>query len=254
MALDARAAARGPRDRRLRARPRGARSTPPRRAPAWHLTRAAPPKFPREGPRDKSLSRNSPEVRGARPARPSARGPPRAPAGPARAHAALCFLSGRALPTCSIRDVGLFLRGETLDDHPGDGSRPRAPRESGACPPPSSPQQQAHLIKVSQRPRGETPDRPPRTGGELATFTLLFKLARRHHQQITLSCRPAPTAPAPRRRPGAGHSHGPPAKTRVAAPSTWSVMLSTKRQCPPEFAHSCGADNAAASIPKSTWL
>lgn len=35
-----------------------------------------------------------------------------APEGPARAHAALCFLSSRALPTCSIRDVGLFLRGE----------------------------------------------------------------------------------------------------------------------------------------------
>lgn len=116
------------------ARPPGARSTPPLRAPAWHLMRAPPPKFPREGLRDKSPSRNSPEVRGARPTRPSARRPPRAPAGPARAHAALCFLSSRALPTCSIRDVGLFLRGETLDDHPGERSRPRSPRVRSLSP------------------------------------------------------------------------------------------------------------------------
>lgn len=111
-------------------RPPGARkhAAAPRRSMAPHP--GAPPKFPREGPRDKSPSRNSPELRGAQPPGP----PPRAPAGPARAHAALCFLSSRALPTCSIRDVGSFLRGETLGGppDPGEGFGPRAP---GARPP-----------------------------------------------------------------------------------------------------------------------
>lgn len=101
----------GPRDATSLARPparpeRG--SPPPPRAPAWHLTQVAPPKFPREGPRDKSPSQNSPELRGARPARPLRPQPPRAPVGPARAHAALCFLSSPVLPTCSIRMSDCF--------------------------------------------------------------------------------------------------------------------------------------------------
>ena len=108
--------------------PRGS-TPPPRRAPAPHHAQVASPKFPREGPRDKSPSRNSPELRRARPAR----RPPPGPAGPAPAHAALCFLSSRALPTCSIRGVGLFPRGRHLTIAQGKGPDP-APRESGDGP------------------------------------------------------------------------------------------------------------------------
>lgn len=73
------------------------------------------------------------------------------------------------------------------------------------------------------------PDDPPRTSGELSTFTLLFKLARRHHRQITLSCRPAaPTAAAAHGCPRPGRPDSPPTSSRVAAPSTWSVMFRTK--------------------------
>ena len=119
-----------------------------------------------------------------------------------------------------------FSEARHLTITPGRGPDP-APRESGASPPvfPSAagPFNQSFAVSLMRNA-----DCPPRISGELATFTLLFKLARRHHQQITLSCRPAPTAPASRCRPGSGHSHRPPAKTRVAAPSTWSVMLSTK--------------------------
>lgn len=113
----------GPRLPLLGRPPRG--STPPPRAPAPLRAQVAPPKFSREGPTDKSPSRNSLELRGARPARPSARRPPPAPARPAPAHAALCFLSSRALPTCSIGDVGLLLRGRHLTIAHGKGRDPR---------------------------------------------------------------------------------------------------------------------------------
>lgn len=106
----------------------------PRTSMAPHTSSAAKVS-PRGAEGQKPLSKLA-RSSGAGPARLSARRPPRAPAGPARAHAALCFLSSRALPTCSIKDVGLFLTGETLDERPGEGSGPRAPRARGLSPRP----------------------------------------------------------------------------------------------------------------------
>lgn len=121
---------RGPRDATSLARPparaeRG--SPPPPRAPAWHLTQVAPPKFPREGLRDKSPSRNSPELRGARPARPSARSLPERRRGPHGHMQLFVFCPAR----CCLRAASgcrIVSQGETLDDHPREGSGPRTPR------------------------------------------------------------------------------------------------------------------------------
>lgn len=147
----------------------------------------------------------------------------------------LFVLSGRALPTCSISDVGLFHRGETRAISRG---RVHSPRP---CPPPS-PQPRALSILVSRCPRRGTPACPPRTGGELATFTLLFKLAGRHHRQIIVL--PAGRPDSARTSPpaGAGRSGRP----GVAAPSTWSVTFGTKSRAPSSRPPSAPAPPRAA--------
>lgn len=132
------------------------------------------------------------------------------------------------------QDVGLFPRDETLDDHPGEGLGPRA-RESRAlsCRPPLGCRPiSSKFCPVLNKKR---PDYPPRTRAELATFTLLFKLARRHHQQITLSCQAAGPDSACislltwswtlRRKPGRSPKHV-------------VCHVQHKKECPPEFSHS----------------
>lgn len=93
----------GPRDVASLARPL-ARSAEARRLPArphgTHPSRAAKVS-PRGAGRQKPLPKVARTSGG--PARAALRPqPPRAPAGPAGAHAALCFLSSPALPTCSL--------------------------------------------------------------------------------------------------------------------------------------------------------
>lgn len=109
------------------------------------------------------------------------------------------------------QDVGLFPRGDPLDDQCGK-SRDPAPRESEPCPPvlPSAAGPFHQSFALSSRRNA------PQPRGELATFTLLFKLARRHHQQITLSCLAA--------RPDSAH----------ISLLTWSWTLGTKTRSQPQ--------------------
>lgn len=163
--------------------------------------------------------------------------------GPAWAHAALCFLSSRALPTCSIRMSDCFPGATHLTISARKVGTPRPESPSPVLPSAAGPFHQSFALSSRRN--------APQPRGELATFTLLFKLARRHHQQITLSCLAA--------RPDSA---------RISL-LTWSWTLGRKpgrspkhvvchvqhkKECPPEFFHSLGADNAAASIPKSTGL
>lgn len=146
------------------------------------------------------------------------------------------------------QDVGLFPRGETLDDHPGKAPDP-VPQESGALssrPPLGCRPLSSKFCLVLDEKRL---DYPPRTRLELATFTLLFKLARRHHQQITLSCRAV--EPDSVRISLLTWSWTLSDENQVAAPKHVVCHVLHKKQYPPEYSHPLDADNAAASIPKS---
>lgn len=110
---------------------------------------------------------------------PEGQKPPRAPPGPRR--------SGT--------------RGPLLSGGVGATGTPRArpPGELGCLRPP------APGAKLLPSPPSGTPGAaPPRARRELATFAVLWKLARRHHQEITLSC-----SRRPRRRPQS-ETHGEP--------------------------------------------
>lgn len=110
---------------------------------------------------------------------PEGQKPPRAPPGPRRSGTRGPLLSG-----------GVGATGTPASEAPG---------ELG-CPRPSVPG-----AKLLPSPPSGTPGAAsPRARRELATFAVLWKLARRHHQEITLSCsRP------PRRRPQS-EAHGEP--------------------------------------------
>lgn len=102
---------------------------------------------------------------------PEGQKPPRAPPGPRRSGTRGPLLSG-----------GVGATGTPASEAPGE----------FGCPRPSVPG-----AKLLPSPPSGTPGAAsPRARRELATFAVLWKLARRHHQEITLSCsRP------PRRRP-----------------------------------------------------
>lgn len=125
---------------------RPAGSAEARRLPAHQhgTSQVAPPKFPREGLRDKSPSRKSPELQGARPAWPSARSRPERRRGP-HGHMQLFVFrpAGRCLRAAS--GCGVVSLGRDTRRPPREGCRPRAPRARSPVLP-SSPRLQAHLI------------------------------------------------------------------------------------------------------------
>lgn len=92
---------------------------------------------------------------------------------------------------------------------------------------------------------------PPRVCCELATFAVLWKLARRHHQEITLSC-----SRQPRRRPQpAAHSeldtrmqHGRGPKHVACQVKHTHKKKKKKKSWVPH-----GADRAAAFI-RTAWI
>lgn len=203
----------GPRDAASLARPL-ARSAEARRAPAWHPPEPRRQSFPARGRETKAPPESRPNFRG-----PGPRGPPPAAApsagGARRGTCSSLFSVQPGAAYVQPRDVGWCPWGDTLGDHPGkarDPARPEPrppdlpPRLQGPCHPKFCP-------VLDEKRSGD----PPRTGRELATFTLLFKLAGRHHPQITWSCRAAgrdsarisllPWSRTLRRKPGRSSEH-----------------------------------------------
>lgn len=180
--------------------PPGARkpAASPRTSMAPHPSSAAKVS-PRGAEGQKPLPKVARTSGGARPGRPSARSRPERRRGP-RGHMQLfvfcparrCLRAASGCRMVSLgRDTWRSPRGRLGAPRPAS-PEPCPPDLPSACRPVSS---KFCPVLEEKRPRS-----PPRTGRELVTFTLLFKLARRHHQQITLSCRaggrPDATAPA----------------------------------------------------------
>lgn len=110
---------------------------------------------------------------------PEGQKPPRAPPGPRRSGTRGPLLSG-----------GVGETGTPRARPPGELGRPRPPAPGAKL--------------LPSPPSGKPGAAPPRARRELATFAVLWKLARRHHQEITLSC-----SRRPRRRPQS-EAHGEP--------------------------------------------
>lgn len=190
-------------------------------APAWHRARAAPPKFPHEGLRDKSRPETRLNLKGGRaPQGPRCRHWAR---GPARAHASPLFSRPAGAAYVQHRGSERFSGrrgwgGRCLGPPPR--SRVRGSTVAGAHP------YQSYAVSLREgKKKKNPPGSPPRTRGELATFALLFKLAGRHHRRITLSIAGPgrPTAGSRTSRRGA----------RGRSPrGTWSVTEGTKSRAP----------------------
>lgn len=217
-------------------------SPPPPRAPAWHLTSSAAKVSPRGAERQKPLPKVARTSGG--PARVALRPqPPRAPAGPARAHAALCFPSSRALPTCSIRMWGRLPGARYLTTTP---RRLQTPRPESPEPCPAALPSAAGPSHLSFAPSWMRNARAPAASWRLSLCFLNWQDAIIGKSHCPAG-RPGSTAPAPRRRPGAGRS----GENQVAAPSTWSVTFGTKSSVLRSSLAPLGADAAAASIAQS---
>lgn len=245
-----------------RSRPLGRRRRTGRRDPEMPPpSPARPPASPRTrmAPHPSSAAKVSP--RGAGTQKPLPRGartsggpgpggpPPAAPRGPRGPHGHMRLFVFRPARRCLRAAAGcrmVSLGRDPWRSPRGGWGRRAAPGPEPRPPPPSRPPTAGPFhpsFALSWRRTARVTR--PAPARELATFTLLFKLARRHHQQITLSCRAAGRDSARsslltwsrtrRREPGRSSKH-------VAC------HVGHKKQWPAESAGPAGADCAAASM------